>query len=82
MNKRGQIGETIGAIILVGILILGGVGSYKIVSNNRYIGNTETQLVYDLKYCEANDMPKDKTVSFIDKEEAYRGGFKDAECNK
>jgi len=81
MKKKGQVAEVIGAVILIGVLVLGGFGSYKIVSDNRYIGNTELKMVYDLKYCEVS-IPKDKIVSFQNKEQAYEIGFKDAECNK
>jgi len=81
MKKRGQLVETVGVIFLLGILLIGGMGSYKIISDNRFVGNTENSVVYDLKYCDIN-IPKDKIISFENKNQAYQRGFKDAECNK
>lgn len=80
MKKRGQA-EAIGAIVLIGILILGGYGSYKIISDNRYVGDKDTKIVYDLKYCNIK-IAKENVVSFTTKEKAYELDFKDAECNK
>lgn len=81
MKKKGQIVETIGVIFLLGILVIGGIGSYKIMTDNRFVGNIENSTVYDLKYCDIN-IPKDNIISFENKEDAYKKGFKDAECNK
>ena len=81
MQKRGQVTEAIGALFLIGIIVLGSFGSYKIISDNRFVGNEENGMVYDLKYCDTK-IPKDKMISFQSKEEAYTKGFKDAECNK
>jgi len=39
MNKKGQFAEGLGAIFLIGLLVLGSYGSYKIVSDNRFVGN-------------------------------------------
>lgn len=82
MQKRGQVGEIIGAIILIGVLVLGGVGSYKIISENRYVGDPNTKIVYDLKFCDIKNVLDEKPLSFSNLEEAYKAGYKDAECNR
>jgi len=81
MDRKSQVSEVIGAIVLIGILAFGVAGANKIVSDNRFIGDSETTIVYDLKYCDVN-IPKNKVISFENKDQAYALGFKDAGCNK
>mgnify|MGYP006306026273 CR=1 FL=1 len=81
MRSKGQVAETVGAVVLAVMLVVGGYGSYKMISDNRFVGNEATGTVYDLKYCDVN-IPKDKVVSFDSLEEAYEEGYEDAECNK
>lgn len=79
MNETGQV-EPIGVIVLIVLVVIGGIGYSKILSENRYVG--AEGLVYDLKYCDVSNIPKDKLTSFENKEAAYIGGFRDAPCNK
>ena len=82
MDKRAQV-ET---IILVGAVIvmlgIGVIGSTTILSQNRYVGDSRTMKVYDLKYCDINGVSEHKLISFQNEEEAHSKGFKDADCNQ
>ena len=45
MKKRSQVepvSATIGALFVVALIFLGGISSYKVLSENRYIGDNST----------------------------------------
>ncbi len=84
MNKRGSA-EIIGIIILASMLILGGLGSYKIISENRYVGDSFTKLIYDLSKCDISNIPKENQINFNnqkDIEGAIKNDYKLAECTR
>ena len=80
MNKRGDM--SISALILVGLVVFGGFiySAEKIISEHRYVGDTNTNLYYDLKTCEIKSLEKTNIISFISKEEALNNCFKPASC--
>ncbi len=81
MKKRGIVAETIGIIILVGILVVGGISSYKILSEDRYVGDTSNGEYYDLSKCIV-DTHKNTIIKFNNENEAIQSGLRSAECNK
>lgn len=78
MCKKGQIVET---IFLIGILIIGGVGSYKIIFENRYVGDQTTLTYYDLSKCDINSINRDNIINFKDVKEAKENGYSPAKCS-
>ncbi len=81
IKKRGQ-GEVVGAVLLLGLLIVGGIGAHKIISENRYVGDTSTKLYYDLKKCDIENLDKVNLISFKTLNEAEKDGFMPAKCSK
>ena len=77
--KRGST-ELIGTGLILIMLIFGGIGSYKILSENRYVGDVSTMEVYDLSKCNINNIPKENLKSFKSLKEA--DGYELAECSK
>ena len=80
MNKRGQVVESIGVVILLVILSVSSISSYKILSEDRYIGDTETGEYYDLSRCIV-DIDKGTIIKFKNKGEAINSGLSNAKCN-
>lgn len=81
MNKRGQADVILGAVVLIGIILFGGAVSYKIISENRYVGDKSTLLYYDLKECDIKGIPRENLINFKSSEEAEKNGYNPAECN-
>lgn len=79
-NKKSQA-EIIAILAILALAVVGGVGYNKIISENRYVGDTGAKIVYDLKFCEVQNIPRANLTSFEDKEIAYQQGYEDAECN-
>lgn len=79
MNKKGQ-SEIVGIIVLAGLLLISGISSHKILSENRYVGDETTNVYYDLSRCVIEISPED-LVSFNTQEEAIQNGFTSAPCN-
>ncbi len=71
----------VGIVLLVGLIVAGGIGTTKIISENRHVGDANTKVVYDLKFCEIKDTSV-KLVSFSTIGDAYKAGYKDAACNR
>ena len=83
MKKKGQFDPItigVGVILLGGILLVGGISSYSALSENRYIGDTDTGKYYDLSKCIV-DTNKDTIIKFKNKAEAINSGLPSAECN-
>ena len=84
MKKRGSA-EIIGVAILVTMLLFGSIGSYKILSENRYVGDSSAKLIYDLSKCDISDIQKEHLINFHDQEEVEEvlgDGYQFAECSK
>lgn len=81
MSKKGQA-ELVGAIILIGLVVLGGVSSYKLISENRYVGDISTKQYYDLKRCDTSQINPENIINFKDFEEVKRNGFSAAKCSE
>lgn len=84
MKKRGfiePVSATIGAIFILGLIILGGVSSYKILSQNRYVGDNSTMSYFDLSSCTIS-IEQSKLVEFESKQEAETKGYQSAPCNR
>jgi len=84
MKKRSQVepvSATIGALFVVALIFLGGISSYKVLSENRYIGDNSTGQYFDLASCVV-EIEKAKLVQFESKEEAEKRGYKSAQCNR
>ncbi len=79
MDKSGTA-ELVGIILALGMVILGGITSYKILSENRYVGDKTTLLVYDLSKCDISHIPRENITSFNDLEGAKAYAL--AECSK
>lgn len=85
MQKRGQLETTavvIGVVLLLSSLVAGGIYSEKIISANRYVGDKESKLVYDMSRCDVSNIPKENKVSFENLNDAFAGGYYEAPCNK
>lgn len=84
MKKRGQL-ETlavvVGVVVLLTSIVAGGIYSEKIISNNRYIGDKDSNLVYDLSKCDISNILKSNRVPFSSIDEALRDGYYEAPCN-
>lgn len=81
MKKRGQA-EVVGALILLGIVLVGGFASYKIVSENRYVGDLNSKIYYDLKTCQVESIPRENLINFNSLGEAIKNGYVPAPCSK
>lgn len=84
MKKRGQfepVSATIGAIFVLGLIILGGVSSYKVLSQNRYVGDNSTGLYFDLSSCVIS-IEQSKLFEFESKQDAETKGYQSAPCNR
>ncbi|MFH1848788.1 MAG: hypothetical protein ABH879_01225 [archaeon] len=79
--KKGRA-EIIGGFILLGLVIVGGFSSYKIISENRYVGDRINYLYYDLKNCDAKEIPADNRINFKSMDEAHKNGYLPATCSK
>ena len=77
--KRGSA-EIVGAGLILIMLIFGSIGSYKILSENRYVGDVSVMKVYDLTKCDINSIPREDLKSFKSLKEA--DGYELAECGK
>jgi len=84
MNKRGQL-ETlavvVGVVVLLTSVVAGGIYSEKIISNNRYVGDKDSNLVYDLSKCDISNVLKSNRVPFTSIDEALKDGYYEAPCN-
>lgn len=83
-KKRGiiePISATVGAIFILGLIILGGVSSYKVLSQNRYVGDNSTVSYFDLSSCIIS-IEQSKLVEFGSKQEAETKGYQSASCNR
>ncbi|MBI2142603.1 hypothetical protein HYU15_03920 [Candidatus Woesearchaeota archaeon] len=81
MNKRGEGAIVAGFIALIVMVIVGSIGSYNILSENQYIGDTSTGLYYDLKKCDTGHIAKENLVSFKNLEEVRKSGYAPAKCS-
>lgn len=81
MNKRGQA-ETL-AVVLVGIIVFGGfiLSSNKIQEENRYVGDSNSHIYYDLKSCETKQILPENLMRFKSEKKAIENGFTSAKCN-
>jgi len=80
MKKRSQ-GEILGALVLLSLVIVGGIGGYKIISENRYVGDKTTMQYYDLKKCDISSIPKENIVNLNDINEAKEYEYVPASCS-
>jgi hypothetical protein len=80
MKKRGQTELIVGAFLIIS-LVIAGIGANKIVSENRYVGDYNSKIVYDLKYCDTPGTTG-KLVSFANIQDAYNEGYENADCNR
>ena len=80
MKKRGQ-GEIIGVLVLLGLVIVGGIGSYKVISENRYVGDKTIMQYYDLKKCDISNIPKENLVNLKNINEAKEYEYVPASCS-
>lgn len=80
MKKRGQ-GEIVGVLVLLGLVIVGGIGTYKLISENRYVGDKTTMQYYDLKKCDIKDIPKENLINLNNLDEAREYGYMPASCS-
>ena len=80
MWKRGQI--ELATTIIVGVIILSSFlyVSESIISENRYVGDSNLDLYYDLKTCKTKHLSPDELVKFSSKQEAEENGYKPAPC--
>lgn len=81
MNKKSQVEIILLGTIIV-MLVFGAFGSYNIISQTRYIGDSQENIVYDLKYCEVKNIPKNRIITFETIDMAYKEEYHDAKCNK
>ena len=84
LKKRGMIepiSATIGVIFILGLIALGGVSSYIILSQNRYVGDNSTGSYFDLSSCVVS-IEQSKLVQFESKQEAEAKGYQSASCNR
>lgn len=84
MRKRGQIEIGIGLVILLGVLTIGSIQSYEVLSNNRFVVDNSTSLIYDLSKCSIENVPKENRfyISGDKIDEAMEKGLRLAECQK
>lgn len=84
LKKRGfiePISATVGVIFVLGLIVLGGISSYKILSQNRYVGDNSTNLYFDLSSCVVS-IEQSKLIEFGSKQEAETKGYQSAPCNR
>ena len=81
MGKRGQADIVVGGILLIGLIIFSGISGYKVLSENRYVGDKTAFLYYDLSKCDIKDIPKEDIISFNNLEEANKNGYQPAKCS-
>ena len=81
MNKRAQAEVVAGALILIVILAFGVVSSVGIINENRYVGDKDTKIYYDLKKCDISKIPRENIISFKNLDEVTNNGYKPAECS-
>lgn len=80
-SKKAQVVEGVGVAILIGLVIfIGGFSVNKIISENRYVGDMNVKIVYDLKHCAIGDIPLQQRISFGSLEEARSLGYNEANC--
>lgn len=85
MKKRGQLETTavvIGVVLLISSLVAGGIYSEKIISVNRYVGDKESNLVYDMSNCDVSHILKENKVPFSSLDASLKEGYYEASCNK
>lgn len=79
MNKKGQteiVLGTIGLIIVISGLV---IGSITAVENNRYFGDSITNLIYDKTKCDINQYTKpENQIRFDSLNEAHKRGYNDS----
>jgi len=80
MKKRGQA-EVIGAIIVLGLIILGSISSTKVLTESRYVGDESTNTYFDLSSCVVSILPEN-LILFESKHTAESEEFESAECNR
>jgi flagellin-like protein len=61
MNKRGQA-EIIGVILLLGVIIVGIYGTLNSISENRYIADTDSGIIYDLTKCSIKNLENEDLI--------------------
>lgn len=81
MNKKGQIFEIVGVLIIIGIAIYG-VSQVYYLKDKVYVGNNLNSKAYSYNECKnfINSLPQDRIVVFASKEDAVKQGFKIGEC--
>ena len=79
MKKKG-IAELVGSILIIGVLVIGYITSYTVISENRYVGDKTTFKVYDLKSCNIDLVSKESRISFNNLKEAEESGYSLNKC--
>lgn len=77
---KKSMAELIGSIVILGVLVIGSIASYTIISENRYVGDKTTLKVYDLKECNIDFISKENRISFSDLMEAEENGYSLEQC--
>lgn len=84
MDKKCQI-ETIaliGGVLAVIVILVGtGIGHYQITSEQRFIGDNQNKLYYDLAKCDLEGLKKENIVNFKNVREVEENGYKPAKCS-
>ena len=73
LNKRGAAVEAVGAVFLIGLLVFGGLATSKILSENRYVGDSSTMKAYDLARCDISHVSKSNMINFKSLEDVPDG---------
>ncbi len=78
MTKKAQAFVGVSAILLI---LLVGFGSYKVITENRYVGDASTHEYYDLAKCDVSNLNHDNLINFSDLSEAEKNGYIPAKCS-
>ena len=84
MDKKGQLEAVAlagGVVAIIVILIGAGIGHYKITSEQRFIGDNQTKLYYDLAKCDLEGLEKENIIGFKSIKEVEENGYKPDQCS-
>lgn len=79
--KKAQAGLGIGIIVLLSITIIGIFGTYKTISDNRYVLDISTNTVYDLSKCSISDL-EENNIKYVENGDYDAEGYTMAECSR
>lgn len=80
MNKRGIIEIGVGIVILLIVISVGSISTYKAFNKNRYIVDNSTNTIYDLLVCSTSHLDQSNLVYLSDLDANNNQTYTEAQC--